>query len=121
MKDEFVFAFNKDDNFFENGLFDNQAEIIRMVKKEFPDVKMIYIGTTTETNLKWENVSDYVVNSIYNNIVDECGFSADAFGLTNDMIEDLDAMLNKEIEFWIKKHNLHTNAKKIINIKECIL
>lgn len=112
-KRQYAFSFDGED--YNNGLYDSIEDILKELKYLQTEESEVWIGQAVEPELRWETNEDQIVDSIMENLYDDCGEFADSFGITTDVEIDLKKMIDNTVRKWINKHNLKPNCFTIIN------
>ena len=99
-----------------NGSFDTEQETIEDAKETVNDVcEEIYVGTCKEPVLSWNSNEEKIIESIYDNLYDECGEASESFEITREQELELANRIDKCVEQWIKDMKIKPNCWTVVN------
>lgn len=99
-----------------NGSFSTEQEAIEDAKETVDDVcEEIYVGTCKVPNLYWRDIGEDIVQSIYDNLYDECGEASESFEITLKQVEELDKRVGKCVAQWIKDMKIKPNCWAVVH------
>ena len=99
-----------------NGSFDTEQETIEDAKETVNDVcEEIYVGTCKEPILSWNSNEEKIIESIYDNLYDECGEASESFEITREQELELANRIDKCVEQWIKDMKIKPNYWTVVN------
>ena len=104
------------DGEYYNGSFDTEQETIEDAKETVNDVcEEIYVGTCKEPVLSWNSNEEKIIESIYDNLYDECGEASESFEITREQELELANRIDKCVEQWIKDMKIKPNCWTVVN------
>ena len=99
-----------------NGSFDTEQETIEDAKETVNDVcEEIYVGTCKEPVLSWNSNEEKIIESIYDNLYDECGEVSEIFEITREQELELANRIDKCVEQWINDMKIKPNCWTVVN------
>ena len=99
-----------------NGSFDTEQETIEDAKETVNDVcEEIYVGICKEPVLSWNSNEEEIIESMYDNLYEECGEASESFEITREQELKLANRIDKCVEQWIKDMKIKPNCWTVIN------
>ena len=99
-----------------NGSFDTEQETIEDAKETVNDAyEEIYVGTCKEPVLSWNSNEEKIIESIYDNLYDECGEVSEIFEITREQELELANRIDKCVEQWINDMKIKPNCWTVVN------
>ena len=113
MSGNYCYSWNGED--YSNGLFDTEEEAIEDARSSDPDAEEVWIGTATEPTLTWNSNEEEIIESIHENLADECGDYAESFEISTEDELDLATMIDETVKKWIDKHKIKPSCYTVID------
>lgn len=111
--DKTRYCWSSDGEYY-NGSFNTEQEAIKDAKETVNDVcEEIYVGTCEEPVLSWN--SNEIIESMYDNLYEECGEVSESFEITREQELELANRIDKCVERWIKDMKIKPNCWTVIN------
>lgn len=101
------YAYSIDDYYY-NGCFDSIEEALEEAKREYKNIDEVYIGTVTRPKLRWNANEERILESMQDNLDEDCGEFADGFldGISTEQEIELAHMIDKAVEEWLEKYQI---------------
>lgn len=113
--DKTRYCWSSDGEYY-NGSFDTEQEAIEDAKETVNDVcEEIYVGTCEEPILSWNSNEEEIIESIYDNLYEECGEASKSFEITIEQELELANRIDKCVEQWIKDMKIKPNYWTVVN------
>ena len=113
--DKTKYCWSSDGEFY-YGKCDNEQEAIKEAKASLDDTyDEIYIGTCETPTLSWYSNEERIIESIYENLYEECGEVSESFDITTEQELELAKRIDKCVERWIKDMKIKPNCWKVVN------
>lgn len=99
------------------GLFDTEKEAIEDAKGSFMSERedAVYIGICETPILSWVTHEEEIVESIYEDLYEQCGEASENFEITREQELELANRIDKCVEQWIKDMKIKPNCWKVVN------
>lgn len=111
------YSFSKRGEYFE-GRFSTKAEAIKQALASYKDIETVYIGKVEEPVLTWNSNEDYITESIYEGLYDQCGEAAECFEVTEEQELALGKMIDEAVKAWIDKEKIAPSCWRVVDIEE---
>lgn len=98
-----------------NGMFDTEEEAMEDARGSYPDLEEIYIGTCTESTLRWISNEDQIIDSIIENLYEDVGEFAENFEVTSEQEVKLGRMIDETVKAWIAQENIKPNCYQVLD------
>mgnify|MGYP003553857149 FL=1 len=99
-----------------NCSFDTEQEAIEDAKATVNDVcEEIYVGTCEKPVLSWNSNEEEIIESMYDNLYEECGEASESFEITREQELELANRIDKCVEQWIKDMKIKPNCWTVVN------
>lgn len=113
--DKTRYCWSSDGEYY-NGSFNTEQEAIEDAKECVEDIcEEIYVGTCKEPVLSWNSIEEKIIESMYDNLYEECGESSENFQITREQELELANRIDKCVEQWIKDMKIKPNCWAVIN------
>ena len=102
------YCYSFDGNNYDSGLFETKKEAIESAKKDRPEEENVWIGTAVKPTLRWNSCEEEIIESIQEDLYDQCGEYAEGQldDITNKQELDLAKMIDEAVAKWIKKYDI---------------
>lgn len=97
------------------GEFDTEEEAIEEAKESYPDDEDVYIGTCTEPILRWVSHENQIIDSIIDNLSEDCGEFAENFDVSEEQEIKLGKMIDETVKAWIEQENIKPNCYQVLD------
>jgi len=97
------------------GKFASEEEAVEAAKVDRSDAMSVYVGTCTEPAIRWNSNEEKIIESIYEQLIDDVGEAADNFEVSREAELDLAAMIDATVGEWIKKNAIKPNCYKVLD------
>lgn len=98
------------------GSFNSEIEAIEDAKECVGDIcEEVYIGTCEKPTLSWNSNEEEIIQSIYDNLYEECGEVSESFEITREQELELANRIDKCVKQWIKDMRIKPNCWAIVN------
>lgn len=114
-EDKIRYCWSSDGEYY-NGDFNSEEEAIEDAKETVNDVcEEIYVGTCKEPVLSWNSNEEKIIESMYDNLYEECGEPSENFQITREQELELANRIDKCVERWIKDMKIKPNCWAVVN------
>lgn len=104
------------DGEYYTGDFNTEQEAIEDAKECVGDTcEEVYIGTCEKTVLSWNSNEEEIIESMYDNLYEECGEASENFNVTREQELELANRIDKCVEQWIKDMKIKPNCWAVVN------
>ena len=104
------------DGEYYNGSFNTEQEAIEDAKECVEDTcEEVYIGTCKTPVLSWNSNEEKIIESMYDNLYEECGEVSEIFEITREQELELANRIDKCVEKWIKDMKIKPNCWGVVN------
>lgn len=104
------------DGEYYTGDFNTEKEAIKDAKEYVEDTcEEVYIGTCEEPVLSWNSNEEEIIESMYDNLCEECGESSESFEITREQELELANRIDKCVAQWIKDMKIKPNCWTVVN------
>lgn len=111
--DKTRYCWSSDGEYY-NGSFNTEQEAVEDAKETVNDFcEEVYVGTCEEPVLSWN--SEEIIESIYDNLYEECGEVSESFEITREQELELVNRIDKCVEQWIKDMKIKPNCWTVVN------
>lgn len=98
------------------GDYKTEQEAIEDAKECVEDTcEKVYVGTCEVPNLYWCDIAEDIIQSIYDNLYEECGEVSESFEITREQEQELANRIDKCVEQWIKDMKIKPNCWTVVN------
>lgn len=105
------------DGEYYTGSFKTEQEAIEDAKECVGDTcEEVYVGTCKEAVLSWNINEEDIIESMYNNLYEECGEVSESFEITKEQAIELFKRIDKCVEQWIKDMKIKPNCWTVANV-----
>lgn len=113
--DKTRYCWSSDGDYY-NGSFNTEQEAVEDAEKCVEDTcEEIYVGICEIPTLSWNYIEEDIIQSIYDNLYEECGEVSKNFEITDEQEKELYKRVNKCIEQWIKDMKIKPNCWTVVN------
>lgn len=113
--DKTRYCWSSDGEYY-NGSFDTEQEAIEDAKETVNDVcEEVYVGTCKEPVLSWNSNEEEIIESMYDNLYEECGEVSESFEITREQELELANRIDKCVKQWIKDMKIKPNCWTVVN------
>lgn len=113
--DKTRYCWSSDGEYY-NGSFDTEQEAIEDAKETVNDCcEEIYVGICEKPVLSWNSNEEEIIESIYDNLYEECGEVSESFEITREQELDLANRIDKCVKQWIKDMKIKPNCYTVVN------
>lgn len=113
--DKARYCWSSDGEYY-NGSFDTEQEAIEDAKETVNDVcEEVYVGICESPVLSWNSNEEEIIESMYDNLYEECGEVSEIFEITREQELELANRIDKCVEQWIKDMKIKPNCWTVVN------
>lgn len=113
--DKTKYCWSSDGEYY-NGSFNTEQEAIEDAKETVNDVyEEIYVGTCESPVLSWNSNEEKIIESMYDNLYEECGEASESFEITREQELELANRIGKCVKQWIKDMKIKPNCWTVVN------
>lgn len=116
LTDKYAYSFNDE---FYTGEFDSVEEAFKeAVAANNKNYTEVYIGKYIKPALGFVVSEEYIIDSIYNSLVDQVGMdAAESFEVSDEEQNELEKRLESCVEKWIKDMHIEPNCFSVEDVK----
>lgn len=113
--DKIRYCWSYDGEYY-NGDYNTEQEAIEDAKERVKDTcEEVYLGTCKEPVLSWNSNEEKIIESMYDNLYEECGEASENFEITREQELELANRINKCVKRWIKDMKIKPNCWTVVN------
>lgn len=98
-----------------HGEFNTEQEALEAAKTDRPYNEEVWIGTATEPSLIFNTNEDYIIESLTENLYDQCGEFAENFTVSEEDEKRLGEMLKETVERWIEERKITPSCFTVLD------
>lgn len=104
------------DGEYYTGDFNTEQKAIKDAKECVGDIcEEVYIGTCEKVVLSWNCNEEEIIESMYDNLYEECGEASENFNVTREQELELANRINRCVKQWIKDMKIKPNCWGVVN------
>lgn len=109
------YCYSWDGTNYSNGPFNSEEEAIADAKETNTSAEEVWIGTITEPKLRWFSNEEGIIDSMYENLREDCGDFADDFEIPLEQERELASMIDETVQKWIEKNHIKPDCYQVLD------